>query len=183
MSATSALGFLVSGIALVILSARPAALGSFWILNAIPLSLALTALIGSCLSGSRTRVPWVSACRWLLHTALAFGAYRIAAMRYAWTHAERGPDGLPRWAAGISVAFLPVLLVGASALFPAQSWRVVSLEVLVSIAGVALAALAMRRLTTAKVASKGLLMTGIPLILLLTFVGLVVHSKATGRVG
>ena len=41
----------------------------------------------------------------------------------------------------------------------------------------------MRRLTTVKVASKGLLMTAFPLILLLTFVGLVVHSKAPERVG
>ena len=35
----------------------------------------------------------------------------------------------------------------------------------------------MHRLTTATIANKGLLMTAIPLVLLLTFVGLVVHVK------
>ena len=65
-------------------------------------------------------------------------------LRYAWKHAERGPDGLPTWSAGIGVALLPVLFVGASALFPEQSWRVVVLEALLSIVGVALITLAIR---------------------------------------
>ena len=51
------------------------------------------------------------------------------------------------------------------------------LEALFSILGVALITLAVKRLTTARVAYKGLLMIAVPLILLLTFVGLVVHVK------
>jgi len=112
-----------------------------------------------------------------LHTSAAFLAYGIAMVAYAWKYAERGPDGLPRWSAGIGVALLPMLLVGASALFPEQSLRVVLIEALISIFGVALVTLAALKLTTAKVAYKGLLMIAIPLILLLIFVGVVVHIK------
>ncbi|MEP7306990.1 MAG: response regulator [Acidobacteriota bacterium] len=177
MSPTTAVNFFFSGVSLVILSARPTALGSFWILNSIPLSLALTALIGY-VYGIAYLLPFGLGLQMALHTASAFAAYGVAMLGYAWTHAERGPDGLPTWTPGIGVAFLPVLLGGASGLFPQQSWRVLSVEALASLAGVGLAALAIRKLTAVKVASKGLLMTGIPLLLLLTFVGLVVYLQA-----
>jgi PAS domain S-box-containing protein len=180
MAPTSAFSFFFSGLALVILSVRPNAVGIFWILNSIPLSLALTALI-AFVYGISTRLPFGLGPQVAVHTASAFGAYAAAMLGYAWTRAERGPDGLPRWTTGISMAFLPVLLVGASALFPRPSRRVLWIEALVSMAGVALATLAIRRLASVKVASKGLLMTGIPLILVLTVVGLVVHAKKQGE--
>jgi len=110
-------------------------------------------------------------------------AYGVAMLGYAWKRAERGPDGVPRWTAGIGVAFLPVLLMGTGALFPSQSWRVVSVEALASIAAVALMTRALHALTSVKVATKGLLLTAIPLISrLLSFVALVVHVKATERI-
>ena len=112
-----------------------------------------------------------------LHSSVAFLAYGIAMLRHAWQHAERGPDGLPAWSAGIGLALLPVLFVGAAALFPEQSWRGVVLEAALSSVAVALFTLAIRALIIAKVAYKGLLLIALPLILLLTFVGLAVHVK------
>ena len=70
-------------------------LGSFWILNAIPLSLALTALIGY-VYGITYVLPFGLGLQMALHTAAAFAAYGVAMLRYAWTHAERGADGLPQ---------------------------------------------------------------------------------------
>ena len=155
---------------------RQGAYAIFGIVNSVPLSLALTSLIGYSFQITYV-LPFNLGSQMALHTSAAFLAYGIAMLGYAWKYAERGPDGLPKWGAGIGVALLPVLLVGASALFPKQSWRVVPLEALFSILGVALITLAVLRLTTAKVAYKGLLMIAIPLILLLIFVGLVVHVK------
>ena len=176
MALTTAVSFFLAGGAIVILAVRPSAYAIFGIVNSIPLSLALTSLIGYAFQITYV-LPFNLGSQMALHTSVAFLAYGIAMLGYAWKHAERGPDGLPKWGAGIGVALLPVLLVGASALFPEQSWRVVPLEALLSIVGVALITLALLKLATARVAYKGLLMIAIPLILLLTFVGLVVHVK------
>ena len=176
MALTTAISFFLTGGALVILAVRQGAYAIFGIVNSVPLSLALTSLIGYSFQITYV-LPFGLGSQMALHTSAAFLAYGIAMLGYAWKYAERGPDGLPKWGAGIGVALLPVLLVGASALFPKQSWRVVPLEALFSILGVALITLAVLRLTTAKVAYKGLLMIAVPLILLLIFVGLVVHVK------
>ncbi|HXI92318.1 MAG TPA: PAS domain S-box protein, partial [Blastocatellia bacterium] len=176
MALTTAISFFLTGAALVILAVRQGSNAIFGIVNSIPLSLALTSLIGYSFQISYV-LPFSLGSPMALHTSAAFLAYGIATVAYAWKYAERGPDGLPRWSAGIGVALLPMLLVGASALFPEQSWRVVLVEALISIVGVALVTLAALKLTTAKVAYKGLLMIAIPLILLLIFVGVVVHIK------
>jgi two-component system, sensor histidine kinase and response regulator len=170
MALTTAISFFLTGGALVVLAARNGAYGIFGIVNSVPLSLALTSLIGSSFRITYI-LPFDLGSQMALHTSVGFLAYGIAMLGYAWKYAERGPDGLPKWGASIGVAFLPVLLVGSSALFPRQSWRVVPLEALISILVVALITLAVLRLTTAKVAYKGLLMIAAPLILLLIFVG------------
>ena len=128
MALITAISFFLIGTALVILAVRQRALGIFWMLNSVPLSLALTSLIGYVFRTTYV-LPFGLGLQMALNTAAAFCAYGIAMLAYAWKHAERGPDGLPKWAAGIGVAFLPVLLVGAGALFPRQSWRAVSLEI------------------------------------------------------
>ncbi len=49
---------------------------------------------------------------------------------------SEGPTDCRPGAAGIGVAFVPVLSVSATALFPRQSWQALTLEALLSIAGV-----------------------------------------------
>jgi CHASE3 domain sensor protein len=176
MALTTAVAFVLTGGSLVVLAVRPAAYGTVGIVNSVPLSLALTSLVGYTFQITYV-LPFNLGSQMALHTSAAFFAYGIAMLSYAWKHAERGLDGLPTWAGGIGVALLPVLLVGASALFPTQSWRNVALEALVAGIGVALISLAIRRLVTAPVAYKGLVMIAVPLTLLLIFVGLVVHVK------
>jgi CHASE3 domain sensor protein len=176
MALITAISFFLSGSALIILMVRRGTYAIFGILNSIPLSLALTSLIGYAFQITYV-LPFSLGSQMALHTSAAFLVYGIAMLGYAWKYAERGPDGLPNWGAGMSAAFLPVLLVVASALFPKHSWRVVPLEALFSIIGVTLITLTMLRLTRSKVAYKGLLMTAIPLSLLLSFVGLLIHVK------
>ena len=176
MALTTAISFALTGSALVVTAVRSRASAFFGIVNSIPLSLALTSLVGYAFQISYV-LPFYLGSQMALPTAAAFLAYGVVTLGYAWTHSERGVDGLPTWLAGLGVALLPVLLVGASALFPQQSWRVVPLEALLSIAGVALITYAVLQLTTAKIAYKGMLMIAIPLILLLTFVGLIVRVR------
>ena len=121
--------------------------------------------------------PSASGRRWPLHTAVAFFAYAAAMLGYAWKYADRGPDGLPTWASGVGIALLPVVVVGAPALFPDQSLQDVLFETAGSICAVGLITVAVRKLITARVAYKGLVMIAVPLLLLLTFVALVVHVK------
>ena len=180
MALTTAISFFLTGGALVVLGVRQRAYAIFAIVNSVPLSLALTSLIGYSLQITYV-LPFSLGSQMALHTSAAFLAYGIAMLGYAWKNAERGPDGLPKWAAGIGVTFLPVLLVAVSAFFPKQSLRVVVLEILISTLIVAVIILSVQTLTTAKVAYKGLLMIAIPLILLLIFVGLVVHIKHHGE--
>ncbi|MEP6913166.1 MAG: PAS domain S-box protein, partial [bacterium] len=176
MALTTAISFFLAGTGLTILVVRRGAYAVFGIVNSIPLSLALTSLIGYSFQVTYV-LPFSLGSQMALLTAAAFLVYGFVMLGHAWKHSERGPDGLPKWGAGISAAFLPMLLVGASVLFPKHSWRVVPLEAFFSIVGVTLITLAALRLARAKVAYKGLLMIAIPLILLLIFVGLVIHVK------
>ncbi len=180
MSLTTAISFFLTGGALVILAVRQDAYAILGTVNSVTLSLALTSLIGYSF-GITFVLPFNLGSQMALHTSAAFLAYGMATLGYAWKYAARRPDGLPKWGAGAGVALLPVLLVCASALFPRQSWRVVLFEALFSIIGVALITLAVLRLTTAKVAYKGLLLIATPLILLLLFVGLVVQVKQQSK--
>jgi PAS domain S-box-containing protein len=176
MALTTAISFVLSGGAVAMLAVRKEAYAVFGIANSVPLSLALTSLIGYAFQITYV-LPYGLGSQMALHTSAAFFAYGIVMLGFAWTHAKRGPEGLPQWSAGIGAVLLPVLLVAASAVFPKQSLEVVILEALISVIGVALITLAVIKVTTAKVAYKGLLLTGIPLILILIFVGLVVHMK------
>ncbi|HMJ25422.1 MAG TPA: PAS domain S-box protein, partial [Pyrinomonadaceae bacterium] len=176
MALTTAISFCLTGMALVILAIRHSAYALFGILTSMPLSLALMSLVGYAFQ-IKYVLPFSLGSQMTLPAAAALFAYGIVMLRYAWKHAEREPDGLPKWGGGIGMALLPVLLMGASALFPSQSWGVVSVEVLFSIAGVALVTTATRKLIMAKVAYKGLLMIATPLVLLLVFVELVVQVK------
>jgi PAS domain S-box-containing protein len=180
MALTTALSFSLTGVALVCLALRPAALGFFGIVNSVTLSLALTSLLGYAFQVTYV-LPFSQGTQMALHTSAAFLAFGLVMLGHAWIHAERGPDGLPRWSAATSVALLPVLLVGANAIYPESSWPAVVLESLLAIAGVVLLALALRGLATGKVAYKGLLMIAIPLCLLLVFAGLVLRVKQQSR--
>ena len=176
MALTTGVGFLLAGGALLTLAVRRDAYAVFGIVNSVPLSLALTSLIGYAFQITYV-LPFNLGSQMALLTSVAFLAYGIVMMAHAWRTRGRGADGLPTWTAGIGVALMPVLLVGASAMFPRQSWRSVSIEVLLAVIGVVLTALAARVLITARVAYKGLVMIAVPLILLLTFVGIIVRVK------
>jgi PAS domain S-box-containing protein len=176
MALTTAISFLLTGCSLVILALRRDRYALFGIINSVTLSLALTSLVGYSFHVTYV-LPFRLGSQMALHTSVAFFAYGIATLGYAWKYAERGSDGLPRWAAGIGAAMLPVLLVGTSALFAGHSWRVVPIKALFSTIALAVITLAVIKLKTAKVAYKGLLMIALPLALLLIFVGLVVRVK------
>src|SRR6185436_3060753 len=123
MAISTAISFLLAGFALVILAWRQSAYAIFGIVNSVTLSLALTSVIGYIFQITYV-LPFILGSQMALHTSVAFLAYGIAMLGYAWERAERGPDGVPKWGAAIGVALLPVLLVGVSALFPQQSLRV-----------------------------------------------------------
>ncbi|MEP7341492.1 MAG: PAS domain S-box protein [Acidobacteriota bacterium] len=176
MALTAAISFSLTGGTLAMLAVRQAGYSIFGIVNSVPLSLALISLIGYLFQTTYV-LPFDLGWRMALNTSTVFLVYGIATLGYAWKYAERGPDGLPKAWGGGGVALLPMLFVGASVFFPEQSWRAVLIEAIISIIGVALITVAIRRLATAKVAYKGLLMIAIPLTLLLVFVGLVVHVK------
>ena len=176
MAFTTSISFALMGGGLAVLALWPDAYGIFGIVNSIPPSLALTSLIGYAF-GITFVLPFSLGSQMALHTSLALLVYGVAMLGHAWTRAEHGPDGVPKWSAGIGVALLPVLLVGVGALFPDQSWRAVAINILLALVGLAFITASIIKLTTARVAYKGLLMIAIPLILLLTFVGLAVHLK------
>ena len=149
----------------------------------IPLSLALTSLVGYAFQITYV-LPFSLGSQMALHTSAAFLRlrHRDAGLRLEVCGARTG--GLAEvgraasaWRCCRCCWWVP------SALFPEQSWRAVPLKALFSVLGVALVTLAVQRLTTVRVAYKGLLMIAVPLILLLTFVGLVVHVKRPERVG
>jgi two-component system, sensor histidine kinase and response regulator len=176
MSLATAISFFLTGSAQVALAVRRRAYAWLAIIDLAPMSLALTSVIGYVFQVNYI-LPFGPGSQMSPATAVAFLAYGIAMLGYAWRHAERGPDGLPKWSAGIAVVFLPVLLIGDRVLFPTHSWTVRFVEILIAILGGTLIALGVRRLTSGKVAYKGLLMIAVPLILLLIFVGLVVRVK------
>jgi PAS domain S-box-containing protein len=176
MAVTTAISFFLVGISLVFHVVRPRSFHVLGIVNAVPLSMALTSLIGYAFQITYV-LPFHLGSQMALQTSAGFFVFGIAVMGHAWRHAEPGPDGLPAWSAGIGVCFLPVLLVGATALFPEQSWRVVPFEALFAMLGVILVAVAIRLMTRARVVYRGLVMIVFPLLLLLVFVGLVVRMK------
>src|SRR5882724_11376375 len=100
MALTTAISFSLTGIALVILAVRQGSYALFGVLNAVTLSLALTSLVGYSFQITYV-LPFGLGSQMALHTSAAFLAHGIAALGYAWMHAERGPDGLPKWSVGI----------------------------------------------------------------------------------
>jgi two-component system sensor histidine kinase/response regulator len=180
MALATAMSFFLAGSSLAYLAVRQGSYSIVGILNSVTLSLALTQLVGY-LFHLTYALPFGPGLKMAPYTSAAFFAYGIAMLSYGWKCAERGPDGLPRWGASIGAALLPVVLVGASALFPEQSWQVVPMEALLSLLGVCLFTLAVLRFRAAKVAYKGRLLIASPLIFLLICVGLVVHVKHQGE--
>ena len=98
----------------------------------------------------------------------------------AWVRVEvcEAWDG---WAAAMVLGFRCGIASGVSGwiqhIVPGFSWQSVSIDVMSSFAGVVFVGLAIRWLTTAKVAYKGLMMIAVPLVQLLIFIGLVTHLK------
>jgi PAS domain S-box-containing protein len=176
MALTTAISFFLYGIALVVLALRPRAYAVLGLVSSIPLALGLTSLIGYAFQITFV-LPYDLGTQMALHTSAAILVYGAAMLAYAWERSERGADGLPRWGTWIGIAFVPVTWVAASALLPRNSWGASTLEVLLTFAIVALIALGVSRLSTAKVAYKGLFMISVPLLVLLLFLGFVVRVK------
>ncbi len=176
MALTTAISFLLSGTAALALAWRPGTMGTFGIFNAITAALALTSLVGY-VYGVTYVVPFTLGSQMALHTALAMFAYALVMLSHAWIHAERGSDGLPKWAAGIGVALFPVLFGTVSPLEWGASWESASFGALVALAGVASTVFAVRGLSTAKMAVKGMIMIAIPLLMLLVFAVQVARVK------
>ena len=177
MGPATAISFFLTGSALTILAIRKGNYAALGILNSVIISLALTSLIGSAFEVNYN-LSFIFGPQMSVLSALAFIAFGTAMLGHAWLHADRGPDGLPKWCVYIGIAFFPALSVDTtSVLFSEQSWKIVPLEIILALVGIVLIAFAMRGLATAKVAYKGFLLIAIPLIPLLIFAGLVVHVK------
>lgn len=176
MALTTAVCFLFTGSSLLVVAFRRHRLAAFAVMNALPFSLALTSLIGYVFKITSV-VPYALGSQMALHTTLAFLIFGGLMLRHAWRHAERGPDGLPRLGGSIAAALLPVLFLGARAIVPRASWKYVPIEALVAAAAAVLLSFLIIRLTKTKIVYKGFFMIAIPLVLLLVFVGLVLHVK------
>jgi PAS domain S-box-containing protein len=177
MALITALSFALAGAGLLVIAIRHRAFAIFGALNAVPLSLALTSLIGYMFQITFV-IPQTMGSQMAVYTAVAFFIYGVAMLRFAWHRAARGPDGLPQWGIGISGVFLPALFVGLSAFFPQHGLRTLLLEGLISLVLVVLIGLMITWLARARVIFKGLAIIAIPLVLLFVLIGLVVHAKS-----
>ncbi len=169
MALTTAISFVCSGSALVLISSRREATGTFAILHSVPASLGLASAMGY-LAGVTFVLPFHLGSQMAIHTALGFLAYGWVMLAYAWRQASQTAEGTPRWVSGIAVLVVPILLVGVN--FSGQNRsNSISLSLL-AVGLVAAAAFAMvtNRLSRSNVHRKGLILVSVPLVFLFVFV-------------
>ncbi len=173
MALPSAIGFVMSGAALPFLAFRRsyAALG---VMNSVTLSLSLAALVGYAF-GSTYLVSSEYGTSMAVHTALAFFAYSIAMLGYAWTRDDSKTKGFPTWTPELSLSLVPVLFYAAATVIP-ETFITANL-VAFALALIASSGLAyvLSNLLTVTVTMKGALMVATPSLFLIAFAGLIAN--------
>jgi PAS domain S-box-containing protein len=180
MAVTSAISFLSTGSALVILTLRPRAHALFAIAHTVPLSLGLTSTLGY-LFGVTYVLPFRFGSQMAIHTSLAFLAYAIGMLNHSWRQAPRNQEGLPKWLPAIPLVMLPLLFVGISQGSPGGSVLAWIVPLSIGLISAGLLALALYRLTQSRIAYKGLILISVPLIFVLAFVLLVVQMTRSNE--
>ncbi len=169
MALTTAISFISSGAALVLLSFRRTAIAAFAILNTVPASLGLTSAMGY-LAGVTFVLPFHLGSQMAVHTAFAFLAYGSVMLAYAWRQAPRTAEGSPRWVSAIGVLIVPILFVGISFSAQRQSAIVSSIMLGMGLLTAGLFAVATKRISRSTVNRKGLILVSVPLVFLFVFV-------------
>jgi signal transduction histidine kinase len=180
MALTTAVCFVSTGGALLLLTWRPRALAVFAIAHTLPLSLGLTSTLGY-LVGITYVLPFRLGSQMAIHTALAFLAYGIAMLAHAWRLAPRTEEGLPQWSPDIAIAMVPVLFVGTSITAQNNSASTWSVPLFIGLLSAGLFGLAAHKLTQSRIAHKGLILISVPLVFVLAFVVLVTQVKRHGE--
>lgn len=169
MALTSAVSFVSSGIALVLLSLRRESLPAFAILHTLPLSLGLTSALGY-VAGITFVLPFQLGSQMAIHTAVAFLSYGGVMLIHAWREASHIDHGIPKWAPAIGILVLPMLFAGigiSTQSNSASSWAV---PFFIGLFAATLFAVAAHKLAHSRVSHKGLILISVPLLFVLIFV-------------
>jgi PAS domain S-box-containing protein len=169
MALTTAISFLSSGLAIILLSFRRTAVATFAILHTLPVSLGLTSAMGY-VAGVTFVLPFNLGSQMAVHTAFAFLGYGSVMLAYAWRQTPSTAEGTPRWVSAIGVLIVPILFVGIS--ISAQRTSVLGSTVLLvmGLLAAALFAVAAYKLTRSSIKRRGLILVSVPLVFLLIFV-------------
>jgi diguanylate cyclase (GGDEF)-like protein/PAS domain S-box-containing protein len=180
MALTTAISFVTSGSALILLSLRRTAVATFAILHSVPVSLGLTSAMGY-LVGVTLVLPFNLGSQMAVHTALSFLGYGGVMLAYAWRQAPHTSEGTPRWASATGVLIVPILFVGISISAQRTSALASAVLLVMGLLAAGLFALATRRLTHSNVRRKGLILISVPLVFLFVFVVLVTQLSRKNR--
>jgi PAS domain S-box-containing protein len=180
MALTTAVGFVSSGLALILLSCCRTAVATFAILHTVPVSLGLTSAVGY-LAGITFVLPFSLGSQMAVHTAFAFLGYGSAMLRHAWQQASYNDEGSPRWAPAIGILTVPILFVGISITAYRTSTLGWTLLLFVGLLSAGLFALATHSLTHSSIKRKGLILVSVPLVFLFVFVVLLAQLSRTSQ--
>jgi PAS domain S-box-containing protein len=176
MALTSGVSFVSSGIALIWLSFRRQSLAPFAILHTLPLSLGLTSTLGY-VAGITFVLPFQLGSQMAIHTAIAFFAYGVVMLLYAWRAATHTEQGIPKWAPAIGVLMVPILFVGIGITVQRNSTLGWAVPFFVGLLVAICFAVAAYKLTHSRINQKGLILISVPLMSLLIFVVLVTQMS------
>jgi PAS domain S-box-containing protein len=180
MSLTSAVSFVSSGIALVLLSTRRSFLAAFALLQTLPLSLGLTSCLGY-VAGVSFVLPFQLGSQMAIHTAASFLVYGGAMLVYAWKEAPPTDAGIPKWAPAVGILMMPILFVGIGITAQRRSVLAWAIPFFIGIVAAAFFAAAAYKLTHSRIKQKGLILVSVPLIFLLIFVVSVTHMTRSSE--
>jgi PAS domain S-box-containing protein len=172
MALTSALSFVATGTALLLITLRPHALAAFAVAHTVPLSLGLTSSLGY-LFGVSYVLPFKLGSQMAVHTALGFLVYAGGMLRFAWRNAPRNQEGLPRWLPAVPLAMMPLLFVGIGGGSQKGSLIAWIVPLFIGFISAGLIGLAAYKLSQARIAYKGLILISVPVIFVLAFVFMV----------
>src|SRR5581483_3987071 len=180
MSLITAISFMASGIALITVAVGNQRTYAFFaIAHTLPLSLGLSSLIGYVL-GITFLIPFAMGSQMAVQTAATFTIYGGLMIHYAWRNSAVEAGGLPNWIPGMAAMVIPFLSVAFSATTQSSSHSVIT-NLLLALGSAVLLGIGIRKLISVKMAYKGLILTSIPLIFLMIFVGLVIQIKRSSE--
>lgn len=180
MALTTAACFALAGSTLSLLALKPQTLIAFVIAHTFPLSLGLTSLLGY-LFGITYVLPFHLGSQMAIHAASAFTIYGGAMLFHAWRHIPQTQEGLPKWTPAVAVVMVPVFFVTFGSILQNNSLPARALQFVLAVAGTALLAFALHKITQTRIIYKGLILISIPLLFVFGFVVLVNQQRGIGE--